>query len=63
MQGKQWTIADEISRETLLRPTRQSAMATMLMLMREHGDSAEFSCDDAGMRITIRRMNPCKRGR
>ena len=63
MQGKQWEIADEISRETLTRPTRQSAMATLLMLMNEHGDSAEFSCDDARMRITIRRMNPCKRGR
>lgn len=63
MQGKQWKIADEISRETLTRPTRQSAMATLLMLMREHGDSAEFSCDDAGMSITIRQAMARKRGR
>ena len=64
MQGKQWTIADEISRETLMRPTRQSAMATMLMLMLEHGYSAELSCDDAAMRITVRRAGTTrKRGR
>lgn len=66
MREKQWTISDEISRETMTRPTKPMAMATLTLLMMEHGgsgDHAEFTCDDAGRSITIRRASTRKRGR
>lgn len=62
MQERQWTITDRLTHETITCPSRPSAMATLMLIMREHGDSAEFSVRDGSKSIEVRRSKHLGKG-
>lgn len=52
-QRDRWTVVNRFDGSSLTSPTRETAIAVLKMIVREHHDCASFDFDEEGKTITV----------